>query len=308
MRQMGSRNFLQEAYILFVLVVSTLVFFALPQTIFAANIYFTSSSQNFYTDDTFIVEARIDSEEKINVVEGSFSFNKNVLNAKELSTGGSVFSLWAQQPSFSNDDGTIYFVGGTPEGFQGQNKLILKAVFVAKNEGESKIVFVNDTVAFLSDGKGTKIQLIKNPLAISILPKPKDVSPKDEWEASRQSDNIKPEFKEATISRDYRLFNNQYFVSFFATDIDSGVAYYEIKEGDGEFKKVESPHVLFDQTLNTKIYIKVVDNAGNESILSPEVGPEPVITPSATYLFWIIGLLFLLFVAFMIKRFVKRKI
>lgn len=293
--------------LLFLALSFTFLVFA-TQVANAAEVYFISSSQNFYKDDTFIVEARIgSSEEEINVIDGSFSFNKNVLKVKELSTGGSVFSLWAQQPSFSNDEGTIIFVGGVPEGFQGENGLILKVIFLGTNEGNSDVSFGDNTEIFLSDGKGTRTTLTKKPLTISILPTPKDIAPKDEWLASKEEDKTSPKFVEAIISKDARIFDNKYFVSFFAVDTGSGIAYYEIKEGDTDFRRAESPHILSDQTLQTNITIKATDNAGNEQIISPEVGPEPA-APSLNYLFWIIGLLFLLFVAFMIKRFMNAKI
>lgn len=298
--QLKTKNILHFA-LLFCVLSFTFFIFAV-KTANAASIYFTSSSQNFYTDDTFIVEARMESfEDEINVIDGSFSFNADVLRIKELSTGGSVFSLWAEQPSFSNEEGIVRFVGGVPDGFQGGNGLILKAIFLAATEGKSNIVFSNDTAVFLSDGKGTRAVLTKTPLFISIAAKPKAAPPKDEWRSSKEKDIVKPEFVEATISRDSRLFNNQYFVSFFATDADSGVAYYEIKEGDGDFKRVQSPYILPDQTLTTKITIKVVDNTGNETIISPEIGPEPK-SSITMYLVFVIALLSILIVAFIVFR------
>jgi len=109
--------------------------------------------------------------------------------------------------------------------------------------------------------------------------------PKNEWRDLIEKDETLPEFVEAIVSRDSRLFDNQYFMSFFAIDKDSGIAYYEIKEGDRNFIRAESPYLLQDQSLKEIIKIKAVDKAGGESIISPKLALAPEV-PYKTYLIW----------------------
>jgi len=118
-------------------------------------------------------------------------FDKDKLTVKELSTGGSVFSLWAQHPVFSNEEGKISFVGGAPEGFQGGGGLVLKAVFFAEREGDSKLFFSDGFSVFLSDGKGTKISPEQKSFSISILRRSSEVAPKDEWKSFIEGDKDK---------------------------------------------------------------------------------------------------------------------
>jgi len=257
-----------------------------PKFIFAASVYFTSTSQNIYPGDIFIVDAHISSaDQEINVADGAFSFNPQFAEITELSTGGSIFSIWAQQPTFSNTKGEVSFAGGTPEGFSQENGLIVRAIFRAKVEGELTLAFHDAFSLYLNDGKGSVISPDKRPLILSISKRPAGSTPADEWQTIITKDAISPEFSEAQIGRNPALYGNKYFVSFLATDEGSGVAYYEIKEGDRDFARVESPYLLKDQTLKDSVLLKVVDKAGNEGFITPSV-PTPTSQPGI-YILWV---------------------
>ena len=278
-----------------ILLAVIILFFTTP--VYAADLYFFARAEDILVDDVFVVEARLSSpDELINVVDGSILFDKEKLEVKELSTGGSVLNLWAQGPTFSNSAGTISFVGGTPNGFQGE-ELILKTIFRAKNIGEAKIFLSDDFALFLSDGKGTRLSPQARQLTLNIRARPAQVSPRDEWKGFIEEDITTPEFIEAIISKDQSVFDGKYFVSFFATDKDSGIAYYEIKEGERDFVQAMSPYVLEDQTLAGGVQIKVVDAAGNEQIT------EAVIYVPATpfyknIVFWAIAFLIIALIVY----------
>jgi len=58
----------------------------------------------------------------------------------------------------------------------------------------------------------------------------------------------------------------QYLI-FMTKDKLSGIKYYEVQEGDKNFKKVSSPYLLEDQKLRMGIIkVKAVDKAGNQTI------------------------------------------
>ena len=279
-----------------------------PETLFAASAYLNSNSQNVYPGDVFVVEVRISSpDELINVVDGTLFFDSKKATVKELSTGGSVFSLWAEQPSFSNSKGTVRFVGGVPDGFKKEGGLVLKIIFLATNEGKFTGVLGNDSAAFLSDGKGTKVILETTPIVISIAKRPPQALPKDEWQNLVGKDETPPEFIEALISRDSRIFDNQYFVSFFANDTDSGISHYEAREGDGGFSRIESPYLIKDQSLESRIQIKAVDKAGNESITVPRRGILPEV-PFVKYLVWLLAFSTLTVLFLGVKWFLRTKV
>jgi hypothetical protein len=61
----------------------------------------------------------------------------------------------------------------------------------------------------------------------------------------------------------------------------SGIDHFEVKEGKKDFKKAESPYLLEDQELKSKILVKAVDKAGNEKIAE-------IIPPAKPFPYWII--------------------
>lgn len=243
------------------------ILIALPHIGFAASLYFSVSSKEFNTEDIFVAQVKLSSpNENINVAEGILTFNKNILDVKGISTGDSIFSLWTRAPVFSNENGMIMFTGGTPEGFKGKEGEILKIVFVAKAKGKANLAFAKDSALYLSDGKGTKIQSQMEPAVISVLARPSDKAPKDEWSGVLAGDKSPPNGLEVKLGNDPSLFGGKYFISFFATDDGSGIKSYEVKEGDGDFVESESPYVLKDQNLKSQIQIRAADKAGNYSI------------------------------------------
>jgi hypothetical protein len=258
-------------------------------------IYFDIEEAIIYEGDTFIVEMKISSPDKsINVIEGTILYDNKNLEIKEISTGESLFTLWPKLPVFSNEKGNLSFVGGSISGFQGENGEILKIVSLAKNAGETKIDFLDDFSVLLNDGYGTKINPWLTPLSLNILTRSVGIPTKDEWQDLIEKDKVPPEFIETIISSDPHIFDNQYFVSFFAIDKESGIDYYEIKEGNLDFVQTESPHLLQNQSLKGIVQIKAVDKAGNESITSLKSSPVSEISYK-TYLIWIAIVLAIVF-------------
>ena len=266
--------------------------------------------KEIYGGDIFMVDMKISSPDKsINVIDGTLIYDSGKLEIKEVSTGGSLFVLWPKPPVFSDDKGNLSFVGGTPDGFQGEEGKVLKIAFFAKSEGEAKIDFLDGFLVFLHDGKGTQINPWLRPLSLNILTRSPEIPVKDEWQDLLEKDKTPPEFIEAIISSDPHIFDNQYFVSFFAIDKESGVSYFEIKEGERDFIRAESPYLLQDQSLKSVIQIKAIDKAGNERITEAEIA-----VPTAPFyknvLFWIAGFLIiiLLVMFYIFWRNFRRKI
>ena len=281
----------------FLITIFTLSFFFLPFTVKAATtIYFDLENPVIYEGDIFLADLKISTPDKsINVVDGTILYDNSKLEIKEVSTGGSLFTLWPKPPTFSNEKGILSFIGGISGGFQGEKGEVLKIIFLAKNEGEAKIDFLDGFSVFLNDGQGTGINPWLRPLSLNISKRPTEIPAKDEWQFLIEKDKTPPDFIEAIINRDSHLFDNQYFVSFFATDKDSGISYYEVKEGELDFVRAESPHILQDQSLKEIVQIKAVDKAGNETAITPELAPAPEI-PYRTYLIW--GLIILAVLTF----------
>ena len=79
-----------------------------------------------------------------------------------------------------------------------------------------------------------------------------------------------------------------YFLVFSGIDKQTGIDYYEVKEGQGNWKRAEFPYVLEDQTLQGIIEVRAVDKAGNERIA--EYTPSQYGLPSKHFPFWAAGM------------------
>jgi len=112
-------------------------------------------------------------------------------------------------------------------------------------------------------------------------------------------DSTPPEDFKPKIGRDPAVFEGKYFLSFATTDKTSGIDHYEVLEQKrtlvrGE-KAAESPYLLKDQSLKSKILVKAVDKAGNERIseIIPPKKPFPyeiviLILIGAGIIWWLI--------------------
>jgi hypothetical protein len=116
------------------------------------------------------VQVSVDTSNKIiNNAESVINFPKDLLEVVSLDNKSSIFSLWVENPSFSNNLGQITFNGGVPNpGFQGSNGKIVSIIFRAKKTGTASIVFSNSAVRE-NDGLGTDILINKNGSTITIV-------------------------------------------------------------------------------------------------------------------------------------------
>ena len=132
--------------------------FSVPLLAKAATLYLAPSSQTVYQGDTFIVEARLNTEGKeINTVAADLVF-PDLLEAVDFSEGNSILTLWPKRATIAAQ-GLISFVGGVPQGFIGDG-LILKVTFKAKESGTALIDLGENSKVLLNDGKGTEASLM----------------------------------------------------------------------------------------------------------------------------------------------------
>lgn len=93
----------------------------------------------------------------INNAESIIQFPKDLLEVVSIDKRSSIFSLWVEEPSFSNSTGQIRLNGGVPNpGFVGTNGNIISVVFRTKAVGTASVIFSNSAVRE-NDGLGTDI-------------------------------------------------------------------------------------------------------------------------------------------------------
>jgi hypothetical protein len=278
----------------------------IPGTASATNVYFETSRDTVSVGDTFIVSAKIDSENTaINSVEGDIVFenNKENLVVNDFSLAKSIFSLWPRTPSLSKDGNTISFVGGVPGGFNLDKVILFNVIVEANKEGEIKISPKNIAI-FANDGKGTRVSTNLSNLIVKVLPKNDGVASNNEWISLVSSDKTNPEEFTILVGKDNTLFEGKRFAFFTAVDNQSGISYYEVSEDGKPAIRSGSMYVLQNQDKNIIPNLKVVayDKAGNKTI---SVYKEPQTTIFGFSLNFIAILIAIIIAWFLLKK-VKR--
>jgi len=124
----------------------------------AASLYLSPSSGSYEVGASFSVSAYVSSaHQAMNAASGVISFPADKLQVTSLSKSGSVFSLWAQEPSFSNSAGTVNFEGIVLNpGYKGNSGRIITINFKIKAAGSAPVSLGSGAV-LANDGKGTNI-------------------------------------------------------------------------------------------------------------------------------------------------------
>jgi len=238
-----------------------------------AILYLEPSTGQYHQNDVFLVEIRLDTQgEYINVVNIELKYPQDILEAKDFSKGNSILTLWVKEPAFSN--GVILFIGGVPGGYWGAGGLLAKIAFRTHGTDTAKIEFLDSSKVLLNDGKGTKARLTTKGAVFDILAEKLEV-PKDEWKEEIEGDNILPELFKVEINQDTAIFEGKYFITFSTTDKQTGIDYYEVKEGRRDWKRAISPYVLENQKLTSDIWVKAIDKAGNYWMETLEAQNKP---------------------------------
>ncbi|MEK7588476.1 MAG: hypothetical protein AAB438_01525 [Patescibacteria group bacterium] len=174
---MDTKNLLKIKISVFTFVfVSTFLFFSFS-TVNAANLRINSGSLSLPVGNTTTLSVLVNSEGvAVNNAEGTISFPSDLFEVLSVSKSGSVFSLWIEEPSFSNSSGIIAFNGGVPTpGFNGSAGKVISFVVRAKKTGQGEFIF-SSSVVRANDGLGTDILSSKNTSTIQIQPStPKEV-------------------------------------------------------------------------------------------------------------------------------------
>lgn len=128
------------------------------QAVQAASLYLSPGSGTHNVGATFTLNLIVNSaDQAMNAASGIVSFPADKLEVVSLTKGGSIFSLWVQEPSFNNSSGRVNFEGIVLNpGFTGASGRLLSITFKAKAAG-SAIVNFSSGLVLANDGQGTNI-------------------------------------------------------------------------------------------------------------------------------------------------------
>jgi hypothetical protein len=242
-----------------------LVLLLFPAVIFAAGLSFKSNSSELTQNQEFLVNILLDTNgEYLNAIEGKLVFPANILDIKEIRDGNSSINFWIEKPN-NSESGVISFSGITPGGIFGKKSLLFGVVFNTKKDGPGSIDF-SEIKILKNDSKSTSAE-IKTSNFQFLISLPNEQS-SGQTSVAKIIDNDPPEDFKPAIGRDSEIADGKYFLVFTTQDKGSGVDHYEVREGFwGKYIVASSPYLLENQSLNKKIYVKVVDKAKNERVV-----------------------------------------
>ena len=266
----------------------------------AASLFYQSPAEPIDLNQEFRVDIFLDTEgETINAVAGSLALPAEGLKLEAISEGNSFLSFWMDKPQL--EAGKISFAGIAPGGFAGNRGLLFSLFFSAPQELVTSLEW-RELQVLAHDGQGTALAVAAAPLTLKVedLPLASDIP-------LSVVDGDLPEEFSLYLSRDPLIFDNRWFIAFATQDKVAGLDYFEVREEQllrgqeevGEWQRTESPYLLKDQNLNSRVTVRAVDRAGNERLASLEPVNQEVIA-QADYWFWPLRLGALIFFIFVI--------
>ncbi len=143
--------------------ISLVLFFALvlfsdTESLFAANLTVSPSSVTTKVGKTFTVDVVVSNNtDAINAASALVTYPSDALSVVSVSKAGSFISLWAEEPTFSNEKGTLTFEGvALNPGFNKTTGKIVTVTFKALQEGNVSVVVKSGQV-LANDGNATDV-------------------------------------------------------------------------------------------------------------------------------------------------------
>lgn len=189
--------------------------------------------------------------EAINNAEGSLQFPTDLLEVVSVSKSPSIFTLWVEEPQFSNGTGEVSFNGGIANpGYTGTSGSIASVVFRAKKSGIANLI-LTDAAVRKNDGLGTDILTSKNGSTITISQSPVEIKPVDPVATpiptEAKSVVSAPRITSRTHPNQGAWSNNS--TASFSWDIPNGVT--ALQTGFGK-KSTIIPSVTYDNSVTQK--------------------------------------------------------
>lgn len=233
---------------------------SLPSLVSAADFFFETNHGVYGSKDKILVDVFLDTQDTVNTISGNIIIDSMNDLSIDIIDGNSTILFWVEKPSVQ--DKIISFSGIIPGGIQGNSLFLFSLVISGQESGDTLKLHVENGTILLHDGEGTK-------QIISSLPKNIYISNEESFSNSSQMpiDTEQPEDFTPTIVQDSNLYDGKNVLVFLTQDKASGISYYKIKEGYfGRYIEAQSPYLLKDQKLFKTIFVKAVDEAGNERV------------------------------------------
>lgn len=125
----------------------------------AATLRLSPGTGSFVLGSTFDVSVILNTQgASVNTVEAELAFPPKILQLVNPSLGKSIVQIWASPPTYSNEEGRIYLIGGIPApGITTSEGIVQSFTFRVVSPGEAKISFGGQTSVLANDGLGTDV-------------------------------------------------------------------------------------------------------------------------------------------------------
>lgn len=279
-----------------ILLFSIAIFISYSHSAFAISIYPDKEIKEIPVGNPYLIKILINTDgQEINAIEGIIKIN-NLATVSSVNTGGSIFNLWPESPKISTNQ-EINFTGGTEGGIYGKDLRLLNFTVTPSVVGDINISS-NNLFVYLNDGNGTKIKVSDLDFNVKSVRGELDISDNIE------KDEMPPMDFNIDLGKDDFVYDGKYFITFNAVDETSGLNRYEVKEGDTDYVISGNTYVLKDQTLKTKVYVRAIDNAGNQRVESfdPQNNKIGLMIKYSLYIILILLIIYRLFNLIKIKN------
>lgn len=145
------------------------VLLLIPAYVFAATLSLSPNTISTTVGSSFSVNILTNTSGKyINNSDAVIQFPTDLLQVVSINKNASIFSLWVEEPTFSNSSGIISYNGGVVNpGYKGASGTIATIVFKAKKEGVASILYTSASVRE-NDGLGTNILTTKTGSVVTV--------------------------------------------------------------------------------------------------------------------------------------------
>lgn len=202
-----------------------------PASMYAAEIKSTPTLSSTIPETPFEVQIDFDPEgDSVNVIEGTVQIPAGV-QFISVTSAGSPLSLWAQNPVYDASTRVVRFAGGVAGALPGKAHLMT----IRASAPRGMYTFEPHAEAYMSDGAGTRIPVVARAEGISVG----DTTISREYSYKTATSELVVE-----VGSDPSVFDGARFVSFYGGDTGSGIAYYEVAEGDMSPVRAENTYVL----------------------------------------------------------------
>ena len=290
---------------IFILSIFIILNLFIVSKISAMSLIIEPSKESLGIGEQFYIDLIIDSKDQsINTIKGSILFSSNSVSFVRAEEGKSVVDLWVEKPKLDNDQ--ISFTGIISGGFQGfidpfnpkdrLPGLVVRLVFEPKKDGI--VEFRTSTFSTnLNDGLGTEVEIPSTSKKVQIKNFTRQIK------YTNDSD-INPELN-AYVIQDPNIYNNKNVLIFEATDKGTGIKNVKIKEGRRDWKEIESPYLLIDQSRHSSVSLQATNFSG--ASISLNIDKVPYNWKYIVILGLIYVVLIILLVLIIIKIYVKKK-